>query len=61
MPSPPVVIFMTSNGVGMGHLSRQLTLALSEPPREGSVIFSLSGALPRIMAASRSGELPEAH
>jgi len=25
------------------------------------VIFSLSGALPRIMAASSSGELPEAH
>lgn len=60
MTTRPVVIFMTSNGVGMGHLSRQLTLALSGPVRFESVVFSLSGALPRIMAADRNGELPEA-
>ncbi|HKJ10947.1 MAG TPA: hypothetical protein VJ976_01015 [Ornithinimicrobium sp.] len=60
MSEPPVVIFMTSNGVGMGHLSRQLAVALSRPPGQGSVVFSLSGALPRIMAADASGELPEA-
>lgn len=61
MSAPPVVIFMTSNGVGMGHLSRQLTLALSGPRQFDSVIFSLSGALPRVMAADGSGELAEAH
>jgi hypothetical protein len=60
MPIAPVVIFMTSNGVGMGHLSRQLTTALSGPRRFNVVVFSLSGALPRIMAAEASGELPEA-
>lgn len=61
MSAMPVVIFMTSNGVGMGHLSRQLTIALSGPARFDSVIFSLSGALPRVIAADRLGELPEAH
>lgn len=59
-PTPPVVIFMTSNGVGMGHLSRQLTIALSGTDRFKSVIFSLSGALPTIVAADRAGDLPEA-
>ncbi len=61
MSAPRVVIFMTSNGVGMGHLSRQLTIALSGPRRFDSVLFSLSGALPRIMAADHCGDLPEAH
>ncbi|AXH96756.1 hypothetical protein DV701_12065 [Ornithinimicrobium avium] len=51
---------MTSNGVGMGHLSRQLTTALSGPRRMDAVVFSLSGALPRVAAADRSGELPGA-
>lgn len=60
MSSAPVIIFMTSNGVGMGHLSRQLTAILSGPRRFDSVLFSLSGALPRIMAAEEAGELPEA-
>ncbi len=60
MPALPVVILMTSNGVGMGHLSRQLTIALSGPQRFRPVVFSLSGALPRVAAADRSGELPGA-
>lgn len=60
MTDMPVVILMTSNGVGMGHLSRQLTVALSGPARFDSVVFSLSGALPRIMAADGGGQLPEA-
>lgn len=60
MVAPPVVIHMTSNGVGMGHLSRQLTVALSGPQRYEPVIFSLSGALPRIAAADRDGDLPGA-
>lgn len=60
MPRLPVVILVTSNGVGMGHLSRQITIALSGPQRMQPVVFSLSGALPRIVAADRSGELPGA-
>lgn len=60
MPAAPVVILMTSNGVGMGHLSRQLTTALSGPRRMDAVVFSLSGALPRVVAADRSGDLPGA-
>ncbi len=60
MVDPPVVIHMTSNGVGMGHLSRQLTIALSGPRQYEPVIFSLSGALPRIAAADRDGDLPGA-
>ena len=58
MSSLPVVILMTSNGVGMGHLSRQLTISLSGPQQFQPVLFSLSGALPRIAAADRDGELP---
>lgn len=58
MSQLPVVILMTSNGVGMGHLSRQLTVALSGPPQLDAVVFSLSGALPRIVAADRAGDLP---
>lgn len=57
----PVVILMTSNGVGMGHLSRQLTAALSGPVRFDAVIFSLSRALPRIIAAAAGDEFAEAH
>lgn len=44
----------------MGHLSRQLTLALSGAGDYRTVLFSLSKALPRIMAAESSGDLPEA-
>src|SRR5690625_1169618 len=60
MPSLPTVILMTSNGVGMGHLSRQLTLAIAGAGRFRAVLFSLSKALPRVMAASAGGEIPEA-
>lgn len=60
MPALPVVILMTSNGVGMGHLSRQLTTALSDRPQMDAAVFSLSGALPRVAAADRSGDLPGA-
>src|SRR5690554_587066 len=60
MPHTPVVIVMTSNGVGMGHLSRQLAMVLSAGERMRPVVFSLSGALPRVMAAAADGELPEA-
>jgi hypothetical protein len=60
MPARPVVILMTSNGVGMGHLSRQLTVALSGPVQMDAVVFSLSRALPRVIAADHAGELPRA-
>lgn len=60
MPSRPVVVLMTSNGVGMGHLSRQLTAALSGPRRFDPVVFSLSRALPRIVSAVADDELPGA-
>jgi len=60
MSDRPVVILMTSNGVGMGHLSRQLTVALSGAHRFDTVVFSLSRALPRVIAAADSGELPGA-
>ncbi|SEE98595.1 glycosyltransferase [Ruania alba] len=56
----PVVILMTSNGVGMGHLSRQVTTALSGPHHFDTVMFSLSRALPRVMRASEHGGLPGA-
>lgn len=59
MPTRPTVILMTSNGVGMGHMSRQLALALSGTHRFDAVVFSLSGALPRVAAAQAHGELPE--
>jgi len=61
MPTRPVVIFMTSNGVGMGHLSRQLTTIISDEHRIKPVLFSLSGALPRIARSHSAGELPELH
>src|SRR5690625_1732146 len=60
MSSSPVVIFMTSNGVGMGHISRQLAIIL-EGRSVSPVLFSLSGALPRVMQAQATGELPEAN
>ena len=62
MPSSPVplpVVLVTSNGVGMGHLTRQLTLALSAPEALDPVIFSLSGALPTVRTAVAAGRLPE--
>lgn len=58
-PAPLPVVLATSNGVGMGHLTRQLTLALSAPDRLDPVLFSLSGALPTVRSAVASGRLPE--
>lgn len=64
MPSSPVplpVVLVTSNGVGMGHLTRQLTLALSAPEQLDPALFSLSGALPTVRSAVAAGRLPELH
>lgn len=51
---------MTSNGVGMGHISRQLATVLAAGQEVRAVVLSLSGALPRVAAAVARGELPEA-
>lgn len=53
------VLLATSNGVGMGHLTRQLTVALSAPDDIDPVLMSLSGALPTVRSAVASGALPE--
>ncbi|MCR9280827.1 MAG: glycosyltransferase [Rhodobacteraceae bacterium] len=45
-PAPaPVVLTITSNGVGLGHLSRQLAIARAIGPRANVVFFSLSEAI----------------
>lgn len=44
----------------MGHLSRQLSTIISAGSTIRPVIFSLSGALPRIISAVEGGELSEA-
>lgn len=59
-PSTPLpVVLATSNGVGMGHLTRQLTVALGAREHLDPVLFSLSGALPTVRTAVAEGRLPE--
>lgn len=41
----PVILTVTSNGVGLGHLSRQLAIARAIGPRANVVFFSLSEAI----------------
>ncbi len=60
MAEQRTVVSVTSNGVGMGHICRQLTVLLSGEKQFNSVILSLSGALPRVMETAASGEFPEA-
>jgi hypothetical protein len=43
---PPTVVLATTNGKGMGHLSRQLALALASLGGMDPVIFSMSSAVP---------------
>lgn len=57
--TPLPVVLATSNGVGMGHLTRQLTVALSAPEDLDPILFSLSGALPTVRTAVADGRLPE--
>ncbi|MFI7588424.1 glycosyltransferase [Spongisporangium articulatum] len=46
MPSgPPTVVLATTNGRGMGHLSRQMALALASLGGMDPVIFSMSSAV----------------
>ena len=58
-PAPLPVVLITSNGVGMGHLTRLLTMAISVPDHVEPVILSLSGALPTVRTAVAAGRLPE--
>ncbi len=44
-PTAPVVLTVTSNGIGLGHLSRQLAIAKALGPRVNVVFFSLSEAI----------------
>ncbi|MDT9592703.1 hypothetical protein RDV89_06475 [Nocardioides zeae] len=57
-PRLPVVL-ATSNGVGMGHLTRQLAVALSGEPLDVTLL-SLSGAVPTVARAAADGRLPGA-
>ncbi len=59
MPQPLPVLLVTSNGVGMGHLTRQLAVAASAPADLDPVLMSLSGALPTVASAVARGALPE--
>lgn len=54
------VVSVTSNGIGMGHICRQLGVVLSGEKQFDSVILSLSGALPRILQTTQNGDFPEA-
>ena len=47
------VLLMTTNGTGMGHLSRQTAIALALAGRHDPTLFSLSAALPVVLDALR--------
>src|SRR5919198_219971 len=44
-PERPVILLMTTNGWGMGHLSRQLAIAKALGNRAEPILLSLSGAV----------------
>ena len=50
------VLLVTSNGTGMGHLTRQAAVALSMGPSHEATIFSLSPGLPLVLDLGISGE-----
>ena len=52
----PSFLLATSNGTGMGHLSRQLAVALAGSPDIESTLFSLSVGLPTATREGISGE-----
>ena len=57
----PSLLFMTSNGRGMGHLTRQLAVALAVGERADSSMLSLSLALPVVAAHRLRGEYCPSH
>lgn len=52
----PVVALATSNGTGMGHLTRQLSVASALGAHADPVLFSMSRALPLIANHGLTGE-----
>ncbi len=50
------VLLVTSNGTGMGHLTRQAAVALSMEPSHEATIFSLSPGLPLVLDLGIPGE-----
>lgn len=50
------VLLVTSNGAGMGHLSRQLSVALAGGDHAEPVLFSLSLGLPQVLGMGVPGE-----
>jgi hypothetical protein len=52
----PVIVLVTSNGTGMGHLTRQLTVALGLGERAQCFVFSMSLAAPVIQSHGLAGE-----
>ncbi len=56
MTAPTRVLLITSNGAGMGHLTRQLSVALAAGARVEATLFSLSVALPVVAAHGIPGE-----
>lgn len=51
MTDAPVVLQMTTNGTGMGHLSRQVAIGSALTPAAEPVLFSLSTAIAQVLAA----------
>jgi UDP-N-acetylglucosamine--N-acetylmuramyl-(pentapeptide) pyrophosphoryl-undecaprenol N-acetylglucosamine transferase len=49
-------LLVTSNGAGMGHLSRQLSLALAAGHEDRAALFSLSLGLPQVLGQGVAGE-----
>ena len=50
------VLLITSNGAGMGHLARQLAVAIAGSEQVDSTILSMSRALPTILGEGVRGE-----
>jgi UDP:flavonoid glycosyltransferase YjiC (YdhE family) len=50
------VLLVTSNGTGMGHLTRQAAVALSLPSGHEATLFSLSIGLPSVLGLGLEGE-----
>jgi UDP:flavonoid glycosyltransferase YjiC (YdhE family) len=55
------IVLATSNGTGMGHLTRQVAVAMALRPAAEPVVFSMSTALPVITAYGLRGEYCPSH
>lgn len=56
MTDRPSIILATSNGAGMGHLARQLAVALAAGKDARMTLFSFSMALPTVTTGTITGE-----